>query len=186
MGRCWYDRNMGFSLRRNVCEASHTRRNLSSSHLGSRTWHKMDLHVGYLGNPNAELTKVENAKGLRRLSSAAKYLKCAATEIQKEFCKPHEYSGTCWIDRSELAPSQQIEDAPDGRANWNPGHLVYKLIGRGTAFVILRALLEVLTNGVRRKDKYTLKRLGMQPATKRIRVPKSEHSIQKIHFTTGI
>jgi hypothetical protein len=104
----------------------------------------MDLHIRYLGNHNAGLTKVENAKGLRRLSSAEKYLRCATTEIQKEFCKPHEYSGTCWIDRSEFAPSQQI-DARDGRANWNPNHLVYKLIGRGTAFVILRALHEVLT-----------------------------------------
>ena len=110
-----------------------------------KTYHEMaDVDVGYLGTAKSGIPPQESVQDIENAVWAAKYLFCTG-EIQGSICRPHEYNGTCWIDRPDVTPPTPQKAAPGGRARWHPGNRYHQLKGRTIAFTLLTALHELLT-----------------------------------------
>jgi hypothetical protein len=103
-----------------------------------------DVDVGLQGSHSLGIPNAETMEDLEKIAWAPRYMRCG-NEIKKEVCKPHDYSGVCWIERPDgFTPPTSQNAEPGGRASWHPGDKVHRLTGRGVTFMILRALHESL------------------------------------------
>jgi hypothetical protein len=107
--------------------------------------------VGFTSSALSGIPKAEVFGDLKTIPYAARYMRCH-NDIKKDVCKPEEYSGLCWMDRSDYTPTTKQEPYPGGRASWHPGFRRHQLEGRILVFWILQALWEALDAWKQYKD----------------------------------
>jgi len=66
------------------------------------------------------LTVIEND-----IPWAVRYMDCAS-DVQA-ICKNYEYDGVCWIDRSDVTPTQNQKGHPGGRAGKVAGRRIWHM-----------------------------------------------------------
>ena len=96
-----------------------------------------------MGTSKIGIPKPSTLEEVEKVKWAARYLSCA-DEINNE-CKKYRYNGTCWIDRPDFTPPTNQKKEPGGRAGWHPGNREHQIMGRQIAWLLLRAISEVLT-----------------------------------------